>query len=165
MEIGMDFFKKSLEMREKLSNLNDISQSYNAVGACYERMGDFATARIYLKKAAMINKSTNNLYMLAISLSNLGMNFLGIGDLEEAFSLFEESYDVFKKYYNFTPENGIDIASLLKNTSDQMLVANLFLNLGNTLAKQGKIRSSLEYYKEAQVILIKLNHPFYLSEL
>lgn len=169
---AIQFFKKALVIRESQQDLRSTGATINNIGSVYESLGEFELASKCYLECISLYQSINYEVGISISLSNLGMISLLIGELNEAFNYFNEALKLVKKLSNLENEsddsetiNNKFLDQLFLNFEDHDFVGDLYSNLGKTLYKRGEISQSLNYFSRALYIFQKVKNIALLSDL
>ena len=69
---ALEFFEKSLELKEELGDMRGISSSYNNLGLLYKDKGEWDKALEFYEKSLEINQELGDRAGISSSYNNLG---------------------------------------------------------------------------------------------
>lgn len=96
---ALEYYLKSLEIRESIHDRRGIAVSYNNIGIIYKNQGDYLWAFEYYLKCLEIEKSLNDRKGMAGSYNNIGMIYRNQGDLATDDSVRQVNYSRALEYY------------------------------------------------------------------
>lgn len=125
---------KSIEMyeREGEQEQDRIGNCYSSLGTISKRQKNNVESERYYKKAEQIFKSLNNQERLSALYLNYGGLLVSIGRYEEAWSMFQETKNIY-----------IRTGKLLADWG------TLYNNLGVCAQSMNRVEESIEYYQKA----------------
>ncbi|MBL4655539.1 MAG: tetratricopeptide repeat protein [Bacteroidia bacterium] len=129
-ETALDYYIKSLRMREKLGNQRSVAGSYNNIGIVYKNLKNYEQALAYYYKALEINKETNNKLWMAYNYNNIGVAYQVLGKYDEALEA------------NF---NSMEI----KKEIGKGEISSSYNNIGEIYIQKGEYDKALEYIMKA----------------
>jgi tetratricopeptide (TPR) repeat protein len=113
---AMDFYQKSLEIREKTlpSNHPMLGPYYNNIGAVYDEVGEYSKALWFYEKDLEICKATlpPNDPNLAMSYNNIGLVYFNMEEYSKALAYYDESLEIRQKSL---PPNHPDLGTSYNN--------------------------------------------------
>lgn len=128
---ALEWYEKSLKIREQLHDKKGIATSYNNIGLIYNNQGDIAKALDYYKSALKIQKEINDLRGIAISSNNIGFIYYNQGDVPRALEWYDKSLKI------------------RESLDDERDIAISYNNIGNVFNKQGDFPKALEHYNKS----------------
>lgn len=93
--------RTSLEMAEKLGQLEGMAIDYRNLGVIFSARGDLAQAETMFRKSLEIEKKVGRLEEMSITYGNLGVLLKTRGNLDEAETMFRKSLEMEKKLGRF----------------------------------------------------------------
>lgn len=166
---GLEYYNKSLAIREKLGNKKDIGLIKNNLASLYSDMGNYEKAIEHYNESLALRKAADHKYGVVQTLSNLAYNYFKIKDYDKARAYLQQSMALNTSLQDKTLQEAIhynyaEIYSVM-NIPDSairhaLLSHNINLEFGNPLdisesaalisrlyEKEGKYESSLTFYK------------------
>lgn len=130
-EKALEFFKKSLLLKKELKQ--NLSLSYNNIGAAYESLGQFAKA-IEHYELALVYAATNDWKSIAYTKTNLSNALVKIKQYEKAL------------------RNATEALQMLEKLGDKQALAECFVNIGSIYLKMNQPRQAEAFLKEGLVL-------------
>lgn len=135
---ALKHYQKSVGIREKIGNKNDISDSYSNIGIVYSQMGNFEESDRSFKKSLALKIELKNQDGISRAYNNIGSNMLSYGG-----SYLQEGNNAKAiKYFKTAQANFIAALKIQEKTEDYRSIALSYANLGIT-------HTFLEEYKMA----------------
>ena len=125
---AISYFKRVLELNEKLGNQNGVLLSINYLGVIYDETQDYNTAVDYFKKAL-------NIYTHSNDKRNISSSLLNISQTYQQLTSYDES--------NKAALEGVEVA---KEINDLKLVRSFYGILANNYQSLGNSEKSIEYF-------------------
>jgi len=129
---ALSCYKFRLKLSEREAILPEIASSLSYMGHQEFLAGNIKRAEDFIEKSLKINKRINNKINIWISLIYMGRIKHEEGKIEDAYTLFMESYKIITEYFSL---------ELLEASSNFHLAVNFYI--------KGKINQSLFYLREA----------------
>lgn len=136
---ALDYYTKSLQIREELQDKEGISASLNNIGIIYRNQGNLDRALEYYNRSLKIDEERNDQMGCANSLNNIA----NIHYDKQAFDLAQISY-----------EKSLGIFKELKNWQG---VANTTNNLAYIFKSKGKNKEAIEFHLQSLEIFKNLD--------
>ena len=130
---ALEFYEKSLEIKEELGDKHGISSSYNNLGSLYSDKGEWDKALEFYEKSLEIKEELGDKQGISITFSNLGELNLKSGN-----------WDTAKKYL----ENSLEIAEKLAPIS----TVSILNNLGELSRLEDKYDDAMNFLEESMNI-------------
>ncbi|MBI2259473.1 MAG: tetratricopeptide repeat protein [Flavobacteriia bacterium] len=130
---AIEYYHKSLKIREKLKDLIGMGVSYNNLGVTHLNLGDTLNAIKYYKKSIKIFEKNHDKRSLSTAYNNLGIIYKHQGKLNLALHYYNKSYSL----------------RLTNNQADQIGLANSLNNIGHVYLKKNDISKALYCFKES----------------
>jgi predicted ATPase len=137
-ERALESHEKSLEIREKLSDLEGMAMSYNNIGLIHKSRGSYETALEYHKKSLEIREKIGDQQGVAMCYNNIGLIYYSKGDWQDALKAYEKSLSIREK---------ID---------DKKGIATIYHNMSVIYDDMGEYDKALEYSEKAFQIREKI---------
>lgn len=156
-ETGIQYYKKSIELLDTLSDIQTLAIRYNNIGMAYQLMENHSEAIVWIEKAKKIEELSGNYNRLAIRYFNLANSHLALQNFEEAEALFMLANDIFSDsggYGQLTKLNAsLGQLYFLQNNKgkalEYYLLAQQYAELNNVLPEKSIIYKNLfQYFKE-----------------
>ncbi len=187
-KIGLaeNYWKKCLEIGEKINDKNLLSIAYNNVGEVYRLRGDYQKALEFYKRAYEVGKEIKNYEGMAVNLLNMGMIEKIRKNFESGEKYLMESLELYKKHKNKIRaaaahrefamlladegkyDNGIKHAEeglkIVENLGNTQRIGELTLALGYVYEKKGDLKIALSMYNKAKKIFTETENKVMLSE-
>ena len=128
---ALEYYHKSLKIREEIKDKEGISASLNNIGAIYDNHGDILKALEYYHKSLKIQEEIKDKKGIAISLNNIGGIYDSQGDIPKALEYYHKSLKIDEESQN---KQGI---------------AGSLNNIGGIYINQGDITKALEYFHKS----------------
>ena len=129
-ETALDYYIKSLTMREKLGNRRSVAGSYNNIGIVYKNLKSYEQALTYYQKALEINIESNNKLWTAFNYNNIGVAYQMLNEYDKALEA------------NF---NALEI----KKEIGRGDFSSSYNNIGEIYTQKGEYDKALEYIMKA----------------
>ena len=152
---AIDYYTRSLKIKEKLGNKKGIASSLNNIGLIYSGQGDYSKAIDYNTRSLKIQEKLGNKKRIASSLNNIGEIYRYQGDYSKAIDYYTRSLKIQEKL-----GNKVGIAVSLSN------IGYIYQNQGNYdrakeyISRSLHIAQAIDYAivtKEASSLLWKVN--------
>jgi serine phosphatase RsbU (regulator of sigma subunit)/Tfp pilus assembly protein PilF len=178
---AIEYFLKSLKLREKNKNLSGVANSYNNIGYVYSSVGKKEKALYYYLKSFKIRKELNDDVGTASSANNIGSFYMDENDFKKALYYYNLSYELRKNSEDlhglaytlnnlgtiYMKLNDFDKAlkyhlksfELRNKIGDTKGIAYSLNNIGRIYQKNGNIDLALQKCQEAYSIANKLPYP------
>jgi PAS domain S-box-containing protein len=128
---ALEWYEKSLGIREQLADKKAMAISYNNIGLVYNNLGNIAKALEYFKKALRLHKEAGDLEGTALSSNNIGFIYYNQADIPRALEWYDRALRI------------------REEIGDKKGIAISYNNLGNVYNKQGVFPKALEYYNKS----------------
>lgn len=125
---ALDYYGKSLKIREEVLDKNGIATSLINIGFIYQSQGDIAKALDYYGRGLKIQEEIDDKKGIAYSLINIGAIYNNQGDISKALDYYGKSLKIFEKI------------------GDKKGIAFSLINFGVIYNYQGNLPKALEYY-------------------
>ena len=125
---ALDYYTRSLAIREVLGDQEGIAISLNNIGLIYYNQGDYARTIDYYTKSLTISEEIGDKLGIAISLSNIGIVYWEKGDYARAIDYFTRSL------------------TISEEIKDMEGIASSLNNIGIIYKDQGDYASAIDYY-------------------
>ncbi len=135
------FYKKALDIREKIGDSEEISNSLNNLGVFYWHQGNLNKAEELLRRSLTFLEEIDSPISLANTRNNLALVFMQQG-------LFEQAEDSFNQC--------LKIGEKLGNTHQ---IAAFSTNLGEVFRLRGELEKAEEYYNKGLLFFEEIGHP------
>ncbi|MES2140032.1 MAG: tetratricopeptide repeat protein [Bacteroidota bacterium] len=132
---ALEWYNKSLKIREEIGNKYGIANSINNIGRIYNIQGNNRKAIEYYKKSLKIQNDIGDKQGASISLNNIGLMYLNQGDIPEAL-----------EYYNKS-------LKIQDEIGDKQGVGISLYNIGHVYSTQNNFPKALEAYHNSLKIL------------
>ena len=137
---ALEYYHRSLQLDEKMSNNEGIASSLNNIAAIYELQGDISQALVYNQRSLKISEEINNQRGIGSSLNNIGHIYQKKGEFNKALEFYLESLEISEE---INKKNGI---------------AESFNNIGSVYHDLDDIPKALDYYQRSLKVLEEINH-------
>ncbi|MEH6535650.1 MAG: adenylate/guanylate cyclase domain-containing protein [Psychroserpens sp.] len=125
---ALDYYKRSLKIREEIGDKKGISASLYNIGNIYLRQGNYPQALDYHQRSLKIEEEIGNIEGVASSLGNIGLIYSEQNN-------FPKALDYYTKSLKTQEEIG-----------DKHAIAVLLGNIGYNYKRQGNYSKALDYY-------------------
>lgn len=136
---ALDYYHKSLKIREKIDDKFGIAETFNNIGIIYINQGDLDRALQYYQKSLKIKENLDDKKSLATTLNNVGAIYRNKQNINLA--LF---------YYNQSLE-------LRQEINDKAGIAISLSNIGTIYKAENKLDTALHFYLESLKIREEIN--------
>lgn len=136
---ALEFYEKSLKIRERLEDKKGIATSFNNIGLIYNNLGDISKALDYYKSALKLQNEIKDLKGIAISSNNIGFIYYNQGDVPRALEWYDKSLKI------------------REEIGDKRDIAISYNNIGNVYNQQGDFPKALECYNKSLKISESIN--------
>ena len=169
--IALNYFLKSLKIRQVISDKKGIAECLNNIGCTYMLQGDFNKALSYLNKSLEINQKINNKRGIAFSYYYIGTIYYDQGYITKALEYYNKSLemrselkdlkDISETLYTIaiiykTQDNMPKALECLnksleidKSIGDKYGIATNLNNIGVIYRTKGDFSKALEYFMES----------------
>ncbi|MBU7045911.1 MAG: tetratricopeptide repeat protein [Theionarchaea archaeon] len=137
-DTAIDYYEKSLEIKEKIGHIHGISQTYNNLGLVYAHKGQWDTAIDYYEKSLEIFENLGDIYGIGQMYGNLGLVYAHKGQWDTAIDYYEKSLEIKEKIGHI---HGI---------------SQTYNNLGLVYYRKGQWDTAIDYYEKSLEIKEKL---------
>ena len=138
-KVSRDYFNRTLDLAQKIKDLEMVEFAYNGLGTLHEFLGEFDLAiAAYLKSIEFAEKG-NRKKNIAISLSNISDVYLKGKNVDLAFENAQKAYNM----------------AISINDSSKIALSNN--TLGKALNAKGRHNDALNYHNRALQIYEELN--------
>ncbi len=128
---AIEYFKKSIEINEKINNKNAVKTLYNYIGLIFTDKEEYDSSIYYLKKSLEINRIFKNQDEISDNLINISIALQG------------------KEQYNESNEFIYDALKIVKEQNDIKKLKNCYSILAENYEKLGNVDKSFEYFNLA----------------
>jgi len=135
---ALEYFGRSIEIREEIGDLYGLSSSYSNIAAVYNEIGEYEKATEYLEKSIELRKKIKDIQGIAVSYNNLGVFYDDRGMYDRALDYFHQSLQ------------------LRERIGDLYGIALCSLNIGMLFHVKGDFKSALEFYMKGLEIHSKI---------
>ena len=134
IEDALEYYFKSLKIRESINDYPGMATSYNSIGSIYSNQGELEKAKAFFEKSLAMRKIIGAPKGIAYCLNNLGF-------------LFEQKKEVLnaRKYY-------IESRGVIEQTDDSSGIASVYNNIGWSYHQTQDYDSALYYYSKSNAI-------------
>ncbi|UCE37635.1 MAG: tetratricopeptide repeat protein [Thermoplasmata archaeon] len=94
---ALEYFNKSLMIREKIGDQKGIARIFNGFGILHADKGEYDNALKEFEKSLEIKKKIGDIREIAKSFNNIGLMYNLTGDLDRALGYFERGLKMLKK--------------------------------------------------------------------
>ena len=156
MEMGkltkaMDYFKRSLEIKQRLSCVfqgdQSLSDTFHTIGYCLMEMDKLTDAMEYLQKAfkikQIISVDSQNDQSLSITLHSIGCCLMKMGKLTEAMDHFQSAFKI-KQQISLDPQIDPSLSITLQS-------------IGECLMKMDKLIEAMDHFQKSLQIKKRLS--------
>jgi tetratricopeptide (TPR) repeat protein len=144
-ESARDFYQKSMALFDKLKLKNELSDYYFNLGEICQYEKQYQKAMGYYFKGLKIDEEQGNLPSIASDYEMIGGLYLEMGNDSEAERFFLLS------------------AATAKTIEAPLELALAYYDLGALYRQKGRKNKAREYFRQAQEIYYKINHPAYVE--
>ncbi|MFX0066458.1 MAG: tetratricopeptide repeat protein [Candidatus Hermodarchaeota archaeon] len=141
LDTALEYYERSLTVREMLDNPQDLADSLKNIGIIYYQKGEMDTALEYYEQGLALFETIGNSQGIGHSLNNIGNVHLQKGELDTALEYHERSLAIYE-----TIGNPQDIAHSLNN-------------IGEIYRTKGELDTALEYHERSLAIREMLGNP------
>ena len=96
-ENAIEFYTKSLKIKEEIGDKSGISGSYHNIGAIYQQKGEYKKAIEFYNKSLKIKEEIGDINGIALSNGQFGLLYIQLKDYQKAFPYLIKAYLIFKK--------------------------------------------------------------------
>ncbi|MCY3410680.1 MAG: tetratricopeptide repeat protein [Candidatus Heimdallarchaeota archaeon] len=146
LDIALDYYLKSSEIRERLGDKYDIGISYNNLGVIYSDLGNITTSLEYYQKSLLIYEELNLKGDIADSLNNLGVLYADKGEINLALEYYEKSMQIKEEIGNIQG------------------VATSLSNIGVIYQMKGEYEKAIEYVERGFQLDQEIGVKIYIAE-
>ncbi len=137
--IALEFYNKSIEIKEQIGDKESLVVSLNNLGAIYIHLGESALALEQFNRALKVMEDIEYGAGKAVSLSNIGAIYREQGDIDLAIKYYTEALEIRQK------------------SGDKIAISNSFNNLGTIYKGLGNIPLALQYHHNALELREEIN--------
>lgn len=91
---ALDYYHKSLKIKEEIGDKKGIATSYNNLGSVHSNQGDLSQALEYYQKSLKIREEIGDKNGMAFSYNNIGVVYYNKGDIRKALEYFHKSLEI-----------------------------------------------------------------------
>ncbi len=142
---ALDYFLKSLKMRESIADLPGIANCYNNIGIIYVEQSNYPKALENYFKALKIREATHDK-------QGMGDCFTNIGTVFNDQSNYPKALEYYSKDLKICQEN-----------NNKEGVAICYNNMGNVYHNQSDFQKTIEYYLKAVNVFEELDNQPYMA--
>lgn len=142
-----EYLLKAIKLYEETENYFKLSKSYGAYTWLLEKRQEFDKAIETTRKALDIDMRLNDPFSIAVSRANLGLLYLRIKQIDNAFAHLQESLNY------FTETNSLYYMAMVKN------------NVGETLCTIGNLKDGIAQLHEAEKLFLQLENKQELTSV
>jgi tetratricopeptide (TPR) repeat protein len=125
---AIDYYTRSLTIREEIGDKKGIAYSLNNIGLIYSEQGDYASTIDYYTRSLTINEEIGDKKGIALSLNNIGIIYKQQGDYASALDYHTRSLEI------------------KEELGDKKGIALSLNNIGIIYNEQGDYASAIDYY-------------------
>ena len=127
---ALEYYSKSLQLREKIGDKYGITISLNNIGGIYYNQGDIPKSLEYFGKSLQLEEEIGDKLGIAYSLNNIGSIYLAQHQRTTARNYFEKAYQLSKE---------LGYPELIEKTAS---------GLKNVYEQQGNYKLAYQYHQE-----------------
>ncbi|MFC2097247.1 tetratricopeptide repeat protein [Bacteroidota bacterium] len=128
---ALDYYQRSLIIREEISDKRGIAGIYNNYGLIYSKQGDYPKALNYYQQSLKILEEINDKVVLASALNNIGKIYKNQGDYPNALNYYQRCFNIYEEI------------------NDKRGMAGILNNFGSIFMNQGNYPKALDYYQRS----------------
>ncbi len=163
---AIEFYNKSLGLREKLGNKNNEAASLANLGKVYSNFRNYKQALIYLNKALIINNELADKYEISNTLVSLGYIYYKMGNFSKALEYLNQSLGIsikneFLEVTKGTYQIMSDIYSETGNCQKSQIFYKKYIEIQDSLLNNDNLKQIAEVQtqyetekKEQQILLL-----------
>ncbi|XOV65908.1 MAG: adenylate/guanylate cyclase domain-containing protein [Fluviicola sp.] len=125
--LAIDYYVRSLEIKEQIDDKPGMASILNNIGLIYSDQGDYKRSMTYFKRCLEIEKSIGDSLAVGVTLSNIGSSYQSMEKDDTALQYFKEALPILEKY------------------NDERTMAGALSNMGTIFLSRGDINKALEY--------------------
>ncbi len=144
---AIEYYEKSLKIKEKLGDFQGMAQTYNNLGLVYKDKSEWDKAIGYYEKSLEISEKLGDFQDMALTYINLGTVYKDKSEWDKAIEYYEKSLEISEKLGDF----------------QNMALAKY--GIANILSHRKKFNETLKLYFESESILKKLGDKFNLVKV
>lgn len=133
-EESYEYYKKSLNIAEKVGTQIEIANALNNVGMVLKNMSRLDESREIQQRSLTIREDIGDLYGISASCINIGMVYTSIGDLDKGLEYYERCLNICIK------------------TRHKWGIGTAYNNMGNNMRIKGELKKALEFHKKSLTI-------------
>jgi len=137
---AIEYAKQSLEIRQKLNNIDELILNYSNLGSYYIRISDYSNSLEYFLKALSYAESISDSLAIGTANMNIGTVYHYLRNNDKALEFYLESL----KYIN--------------EKDNPLILSKIYNNLALNYKKRNIINKAIEYHKKSLDINLKYNH-------
>ncbi|MFX0064544.1 MAG: tetratricopeptide repeat protein [Candidatus Hermodarchaeota archaeon] len=141
LDTALDYYQRSLALREMIGNPQDIAGSLNNIAIIYSSKGDLDTALDYYQRSLALHKTIGNSQDIAGSLLNIGLIYRSKGELDTALDYLHQSL------------------ALKKTSGNLQEIAGSLLNIGLIYSSKGDLDTALDYLHQSLGLHKTIGNP------
>lgn len=128
---AIEYYKKSLKLREKINFKKGIADCYNNIGSIYTEQGEYAKSISCYLRSLKIKEQIGDSLGVATSYNNIGLVHMYQKEYKQAFSCFKKSLEFSVKMGN------------------KKLEASVLVNMGVSFEESGEYQKAIQYYTKS----------------
>ena len=173
-EKALEYYSKSLAIKEELSDKKGMAVSCNNIGNIYLYQGDYEKSLEYYSKSLAIKKEIGDKKGIGSSYNNIGVIYDDQGNYEKALEYCSKSLAIKEEIgdekgiadsynnigiiymnqgnYEKALEYHLKGLAIKKELGDKKGIANTYNSIGNIYDSQGNYEKALEYHSKSLAI-------------
>ena len=130
-DAAIDYYQKSLEIRERIGDIHGMAATYNNLGLVYADKGEWDTAINYYQKSLEIRERIGDIHGMARTYNNLGMIYYRKSEWDTAINYYQKSLEIFEKI------------------GDIHGISQTYGNLGMVYYRKSEWDAAMDYYQKS----------------
>lgn len=139
---ALDYFHRSLKLREEIGDKIGIVSSLNNIGAFYQTQGQLKEALEYYQRGLIISEEIDDKSGIAYSLNNIGFIYNGQGQIKEALDYYHRSLKI------------------REEIKEKKGIADALNSIGFIYSSLGKVKEALDYYHRSLIICEEIGDKY-----
>jgi tetratricopeptide (TPR) repeat protein len=128
---ALQFFLKSLKIRQLLQDQKGIASSLNSIGIVYQNQDDYHKALAYFQQSLDIKQKIGDKIGMSTTLNNIGIAYRKLKNYDKALASYQQSLQI------------------REFAQDKRLIAMSLSNIATVYEHQQKYALALEYYQKS----------------
>lgn len=145
-EKAVEFYKKSMAIREKIGDKEGVAASLSNIGAIYFNKGDYVMALDYYYKSLKIEHAIGNKKGEAQTYNDLGLVYDELAEAQRDSSGLKKAIGLYKK-----------CLAILDEEDDKYVRAAAYGNLGNTYSFMRDYKNAFSYHQKSLELRKEIN--------